>query len=245
MCFVLSVLETINNLSDTNKYTSVLFEFNWRQKIIYVLLIVLISSVLGGFSYYCSQRLDKKPTNKIKYFLTLIIVSFCSMVFIEIISSLVVFNESKADKLISQEQKIEHNFPCVVEINFKEDNFKYIYLTNDPMMENLTEDNKNFVVGNNFNEKQIFIENNVQDNDLFLVEDFNNLKLFKVTKKNLMKSLKEYHSNVSLVVEDTNKEFGSSHLLRKQMRTSAKLNCINKNLLFKHLREDFCFEEDD
>lgn len=237
------ILKTINNLSAVDKYTDLLFKFSHRQVFIFIASIVLIASILGGISYLFCCWLDKKEFKYLKSFLIAGVVSFLTISGIEVVSALTTFDKTKADKLINQVEEVEETYPYTIQISFKNESSKCVYLTNDAKLNDFVDDNKKFVINNNFDEEQSFVNDNIQNDNLFVSQNANDLKLFPTKKSNLITALKENKNDSSIEVKDTKKVFGDKRILEKQMRIKAKLNCIDKNILFKHIREDFCFED--
>ena len=113
----MEVIKAINNLSQTGYYTDLLFKFELRQKIIFFLILGVITISISGLNYYFVCRFEKR-TPKTKWFKILLSATLVGIIVIELFSSLVIFNQKKANVLVDHAQQIEKDFPDVIEINF-------------------------------------------------------------------------------------------------------------------------------
>lgn len=241
--------EVINNLSNVGKYTSLMSKFPQRRFFVFWFTLLFIFFVITLISYYWYHRFSDKKFPKLKILKVLSISFFCLIIGTELFSALIVFNVKKANIEVEQVEQFEKQSPYVIEVSFNKNTaYNYLLFSDNQRLSQFIPESENnqpsgtIIKGNLTLEKE-FIKGFVPNSRIYLVETVDKYKLFNAKPKNLLQDMKENKNDTCLKVMTTKDYLGNKKQIKRKMQNLARFNCISKEELAKHVKQDFVIEE--
>lgn len=240
--------EVINNLSNVNKYTSLMFNFEQRKFWIFWFTLSFISCIISLTSYYWYHRFSDRKYPKLKALKRISIIFFCLIIGTEIFSAFTTFDKKKADIEVNKVERFEKQAPYIIEVSFdKNTAYNYLLFSDNQELSQFIPDDETqssgAVIKGNLTLETNFIQEFASTSNIYQVENVDKYKLFNAKPKYLFRDMKENKNNICLKIMTTQEYLGNRNQIINKMQNLAHFNCINKRELIKHIRQDFVIEE--